>query len=159
MLSIDEVRQLIGTVRTLRHRTYFWTVYSMGLRLSEGLHLQVGDIDGARMLVHVHRGKGAKVRFVPLPARTLALLREYWVTHRHAVWLFPAIGSDRRQAASSDRPIVKNGVQDAMRRVVGPSHGASSIADSCLRNSSGVSLRNSQKLNAGNFKPSRPYGV
>ena len=24
---------------------YFWTVYSMGLRLSEGLNLQVGDID------------------------------------------------------------------------------------------------------------------
>ena len=40
----------------------------MGLRLNEGLHLQVGDIDSARMLVHVHRGKGAKDRFVPLPA-------------------------------------------------------------------------------------------
>jgi integrase/recombinase XerD len=118
VLSIDEVRQLIGAVRTLHHRTYFWTVYSMGLRLNEGLHLQVGDIDSARMLVHVHRGKGAKDRFVPLPARTLALLREYWVTHRHPVWLFPAVGSDRRQAASSDRPMVKNGVQNAMRRVV-----------------------------------------
>ena len=101
VLSIDEVRQLIGAVRTLHHRTYFWTVYSMGLRLNEGLHLQVGDIDSARMLVHVHRGKGAKDRFVPLPARTLALLREYWVTHRHPVWLFPAVwaatDSRRRQ--------------------------------------------------------------
>ena len=42
---------------------------------------------------------------------------------------------------------------------VGPSHGTSSVADSCLRNSSGVILRNSQKLNAGNFRPKRPYGV
>ena len=41
----------------------------------------------------------------------------------------------------------------------GPSHGASSVADSCLRNSSGVIPRNSQKLNPGNFRPSRPYGV
>jgi hypothetical protein len=41
----------------------------------------------------------------------------------------------------------------------GPSHGTSSVADSCLRNSSGVILRNSQKLNAGNFRPNRPYGV
>ena len=41
----------------------------------------------------------------------------------------------------------------------GPSHGTSSVADSCLRNSSGVILRNSQKLNAGNFRPKRPYGV
>src|SRR5271157_5125824 len=42
---------------------------------------------------------------------------------------------------------------------LGPSHGTSSVADSCLRNSSGVILRNSQKLNAGNFRPKRPYGV
>ena len=40
----------------------------------------------------------------------------------------------------------------------GLSHGASSIADSCFRNSSGVSLRNSQKLKSGNFRPRRPYG-
>jgi ATP-dependent DNA helicase RecG len=43
--------------------------------------------------------------------------------------------------------------------VEGLSHGVSSIADSFSRNSSGVSSRNSQKLNLGNFKPSRPYGV
>ena len=41
----------------------------------------------------------------------------------------------------------------------GLSHGVSSIADSCSRNSSGVSLRNSQKLRSGSFRPSRPYGV
>ena len=118
MLSIDEVRELIGAVRKLRYRTYFSTVYSLGLRRNEGLHLQVRDIDSARMLVHVHRGKGAKDRFVPLPARTLALLREYWVTHRNPVWLFPDIGSDQRQAVSSDRPMSKDGVQHAMQRVV-----------------------------------------
>jgi len=118
VLSIDEVRELIGAVRKLCYRTYFSTVYSLGLRRNEGLHLQVRDIDSARMLVHVHRGKGAKDRFVPLPARTLTLLREYWVTHRNPVWLFPDIGSDPRQAVSSDRPMSKDGVQHAMQRVV-----------------------------------------
>ena len=118
VLSIDEVRQLLGAVRKPRYRTYFSTVYSLGLRRNEGLHLQVRDIDSARMLVHVHRGKGDKDRFVPLPARTLALLREYWVTHRNPVWLFPDIGSDPRQAVSSDRPMSKDGVQHAMQRVV-----------------------------------------
>ena len=64
VLSVDEVRRLIATVRTPHNRTYFGTVYSLGLRLGEGLHLQVGDIDSARMMVQVHRGKGAKDRFV-----------------------------------------------------------------------------------------------
>jgi site-specific recombinase XerD len=118
VLSVDEVRRLIGAVRRLHHRTFFWTVYSLGLRLDEALHLQVGDIDSARMLVHVHLGKGAKDRFVPLPPRTLRMLREYWGTHRHPVWLFPALGRDRHPLALADRPMVRNGVQDAMRRVV-----------------------------------------
>src|SRR5208283_3352790 len=57
-------------------------------------------------------------RLLPLPARTLTLLRESWVTHRNPVWLFPDIGSDPRQAVSSDRPMSQDGVQHAMQRVV-----------------------------------------
>ena len=105
VLSVDELRQLIAAVRTLHNRTYFWTVYSLGLRLGEGLNLQVRDTDATRMMVHVHRGKGAKDRYVPLPSTTLKTLREYWVTHRHPVRLFPATGRDHRQAATADSPM------------------------------------------------------
>ena len=73
VLTIDEVRRLIDAVRRPHIKTFFWTVYSLGLRVTEALHLQVGDIDGKRMLVHVHLGKGAKDRYVPLPQRTLDL--------------------------------------------------------------------------------------
>jgi integrase/recombinase XerD len=118
VLSVDEVRRLIAAVRTPHNRTFFWTVYSLGLRLEEGLHLQVGDIDGERMLVHVRRGKGAKDRYVPLPGRTLTALREYWATHRHPAWLFPDRGRDGRRAAAADQPMTRSSVQKAMSRVV-----------------------------------------
>jgi site-specific recombinase XerD len=118
VLTIEEVRRLIDAVRTLHNKTYLWTLYSLGLRLQEGLHLQVGDIDSQRMLVHVHRGKGAKDRFVPLPPRTLTMLREYWATHRNPVWLFPATGRDQRQGATATQPMAKASVQGALRRVV-----------------------------------------
>jgi len=39
----------------------------MGLRLGEGLNLQVGDIDATRMRVHIRNAKGNKDRLVPLP--------------------------------------------------------------------------------------------
>ena len=45
VLTIDEVRQLNCAVRKLRFRAYFATVYSLGLRVTQGLHLQVRDID------------------------------------------------------------------------------------------------------------------
>jgi integrase/recombinase XerD len=118
VLSVDEVRRLIAAVRTPHNRIYFQTVYSLGLRLTEGLHLQVGDIDSARMMVHVHRGKGAKDRYVPLPSSTLKALRDYWVTHRHPTWLFPATGRDHSQAARADGPRERSSVQGALRRVV-----------------------------------------
>jgi len=118
VLTVDEVRRLIDAVRTPHNKTYLWTVYSLGLRLTEGLHLQVGDVDGQRMLVHVHRGKGAKDRYVPLPARTLDMLRAYWATHRNPAWLFPATGRNHQQGATATEPMAKTSVQGAIRRVV-----------------------------------------
>lgn len=118
VLSMEEVRRLIDAVRTPHNRTYFWTVYSLGLRLTEALHLQVGDIDGARKMVHIHRGKGAKDRYVPLPERTLLLLREYWASHRHPHWLFPALGRKQRTARTATDPMDKSSVQGALRKVV-----------------------------------------
>lgn len=118
VLTIEEVRRLVDAVRTQHNRTYLWTLYSLGLRMTEGLHLQPGDIDGTRKLVHVHRGKGARDRYVPLPTRTLLMLREYWSTHRHPLWLFPALGQDRKQAPTATHPMPRGCVQDALRRVV-----------------------------------------
>jgi integrase/recombinase XerD len=148
VLSVAEVRQLLAAVRTPHNRTYFQTVYSLGLRLTEGLHLQVGDIDSARMMVHVHRGKGAKDRFIPLPSSTLKTLREYWATHRHPTWLFPATGRDHRQAAHADGPMERSSVQGALRRVVRDLGSRKAISIHTLRHSyathlleAGVNLR------------------
>jgi site-specific recombinase XerD len=148
VLTIGEVRRLIDAVRTPHNRTYFWTVYSLGLRLQEGLNLQVGDIDGARMFVHVHHGKGAKDRYVPLPPRTLSLLRQYWATHRHPLWLFPATGRDHQHAASATGPMERSSVQGAMRRVVQELDFRKAISIHTLRHSyathlleAGVNLR------------------
>ena len=118
VLTIDEVHRLIGAIKQHRNAAYFWTVYSLGLRLEEGLHLQVGDLDSQRMMVHVHRGKGAKDRYLPLPKNTLAILREYWSTHRHPTLLFPAIGRNRKAASTTARPMDATTVQGCMKRVV-----------------------------------------
>ena len=78
ILTIAEVEQLIGATRKLRYRVFLLATYSMGLRLSETLALQVGDIDGKRKRVHIRRGKGHKDRFVPLPDLTYHALRALW---------------------------------------------------------------------------------
>jgi integrase/recombinase XerD len=73
----------------LSYRVFFFTLYSLGLRLGEGLRLTVADIDGARARVHIRDAKGNKDRLVPLPTATYRLLRRFWQRHRNPVLLFP----------------------------------------------------------------------
>lgn len=94
---------------------FLTTVYSCGLRLQEALFLQISDIDAKRMMIHVHRGKGAKDRFVPLPQETLNLLRFYWKTHRNPTLLFPALGRGHQKAPMSTIPMAIDSVQGAFR--------------------------------------------
>ena len=116
VLSREEVRRLLGCVHTAHNRAFLATVYACGLRLQEALHLEVSDIDSDRMMIHVHRGKGAKDRLVPLPKTTLATLRAHWRTHRNARLLFPALGRDGQAAALATTPMAISSVQGALRR-------------------------------------------
>jgi len=113
VLSQEEIKRIFSCVRRPHMRAFLFTVYSCGLRLQEALHLEVGDIDSDRMLIHVHRGKGAKDRMIPLPPQTLAVLRKHWKSHRNARLIFPA-----HCAATAQSPMGKTTVQTAMRAAV-----------------------------------------
>jgi len=71
------------------------------------------------MVVHIQNGKGHQERCVPLPERTLQLLRTYWLTHRHPVWLFP--GRNSFSLSRAVQPMDVSGVQRAFRAAVAAS--------------------------------------
>lgn len=115
VLTVDEVRQILTCVNHLRYRACLGTIYACGLRIQEGIHLQVTDIDAEREVIHIRNGKGGKDRYVPLPQPILKLLRRYWVTYRHPVWIFPSrwgVGDHPEQAA---KPMTVRGVQRAFQ--------------------------------------------
>jgi integrase/recombinase XerD len=115
VLSLDEVRKILNTVRFPHHKACLTVMYSLGLRLQEGTNLQVADIDSQRMFVHIHRGKGNKDRYIPLPQRTLQILREFWKTHRNPVWIFPAPGRGGQGIAKASIPIPLSSIQIAFK--------------------------------------------
>jgi integrase/recombinase XerD len=110
ILSREEVARLLGTVADLRMRALLTTVYAAGLRVSEAVALQVGDIDSARMTIHVRAGKGQRDRYVMLAPQLLAILRAHWRRGRPRPWLFP--GPD------PSRPITTRTVRRACRLAV-----------------------------------------
>jgi site-specific recombinase XerD len=110
-----EVQRLINGVYRLRYRVFFFAIYSMGLRLGEGLALEIGDIDAAQRRVHVRQGKGGKDRYVPLPEPTLQHLRRFWRTHRHPRLLFPNASGNESSARTATSPMDRGGVQAAIQ--------------------------------------------
>ena len=148
ILSQEEVRRVLGCLRRSHFRVCLSTIYSCGLRLQEGVHLQVADVDRDRGLLHIRQGKGNKDRYVPLPERTLVLLREYWASHRHPVWLFPAPTPMGVSPTTATRPMDVSGVQRAFRAALQESGIAKPASVHTLRHSwathlleAGVNLR------------------
>ncbi len=90
VLSPEEIWRIIEQVRRPDYSVCLSVIAACGLRLLEGVRLQVSQIDSARMQLLIRGGKGTKDRAVPLPSRTLSLLRAHWRLHRNPTGCFPA---------------------------------------------------------------------
>ena len=152
VITQPQVFQIIDACRTLRMKTFVWTTYTLGLRISEAVNLQVGDLDSQRMMVHVHRGKGAKDRYLILPKSTLAALRAFWRTHRNPKFLFPAQGRRHHDGSQSKTPMSISTVQGTMKQITEQLKFGKVVTTHTLRHSfathlleAGVSLKAIQK--------------
>jgi len=117
LLTVAEAQRLFQATEVASYRVFLFTLYSLGLRLGEGLRLQVGDIDATRGRVHLRDAKGNKDRLVPLPTATLGVRRRFWQVHRHPTLLFPNRHGGRKAAARARTPLDRGGVQLTLRKV------------------------------------------
>lgn len=134
ILSQDEVHQLLTHVQRPHYRLCLQLIYACGLRVSEGVGLQVKEIDSERHQLHLRQRKGHKDRRVPLPQQLLEALRELWVTHRNPVWLFPK--RDRFGfLAGASSPMSRSGISAAFRLAREQSGLSKSVTIHTLRHS------------------------
>ncbi len=117
IVTVDEAARLFMATKKLSYRVFYFVIYSLGLRLSEGLNLKVGDIDVQRKRVHIRAAKGDKDRFVPLPDTTLSVLRRFWSVHRNPVLLFPNRKGGLKGSATATTPLDRGGVQVTLSKV------------------------------------------
>lgn len=111
VLSPEEVTRLIEAAPNLLYRTLLMLLYATGLRRAEAANLKVSDIDSSLMLIHVHQGKGARDRELPLTQKLLDALRAYWRASKikPRVYLFPSRG----EATAEEKPISDKTVWNA----------------------------------------------
>ena len=118
IVTVEEAQRLFAATRVVSYRVFYFTLYSLGLRLGEGLRLQVGDIDAVRGRVHIRNAKGNRDRLVPLPQATHHLLRRFWSVHRNPVLLFPSRQGGVKAAATATTPMDPGGVQTTLHKVI-----------------------------------------
>jgi site-specific recombinase XerD len=107
VLDEEEIAGLLRATEDFKCRTVLMTLYSAGLRLTEGCHLQPADIDSGSMRIRVQHGKGDKERYTVLSPTLLLTLRRYWKQYRPTSWLF--------YGSSKERPVHPRTVQRAFR--------------------------------------------
>ncbi len=100
VLSIEEIKAIINSIENLKHKTIISLIYSCGLRISECIKLKIKDIDSTRMLLKIDQSKGNKDRFVPLSAKMLFLLREYYKEYKPSIFVFEGQLEDYYSARS-----------------------------------------------------------
>jgi integrase len=76
----------------------------------------VVDIDSERMVLHVQQGKGGRDRDVPLSAKLLETLREYWRWMKPRTYLFPGMENNWRADVPVTDKVAWTAVTEAAKR-------------------------------------------
>jgi site-specific recombinase XerD len=88
VMSAQEIKTLIDSIKNIKHRTVVMLLYSTGMRLSEVAALKITDIDSKNMRIKVVQGKGAKDRYTILSEQVLQELRAYYIVYKPVIYLF-----------------------------------------------------------------------
>ena len=107
VMSGQEIKALIDTVKNIKHRTVVMLLYSSGLRVSEISHLRITDIDSKNMRIKVVQGKGAKDRYTLLSQQVLLELRAYYIIYKPKEYLFNGSGAGRPLSVRSIQHLVQ----------------------------------------------------
>lgn len=145
VLSKEEVKQIINAPTNLKHKTMLSLIYSCGLRCGELLALQPHHIDSKRNVVLLKNSKGKKDRIVPLSAKILELLRDYYKVYKPKTYLF--------EGQNAGQPYDSRSLQQVLKQVLQKSRITKHVTLHWLRHSyathlleSGTDLRYIQEL-------------
>jgi len=153
VLTREQVAKLLGVLSEARFRALFTLLYACGLRVGEAVKLEVRDIQATQRRIHIREGKGGKDRLVPLPDALLAVLREFWKSHRHPRLLFPGVSNAWRERGTqgprrTEAPMSESSVQHCCRLAAAQAGLPRGVTPHTLRHSyathlleEGVSLR------------------
>jgi site-specific recombinase XerD len=107
IIDQEELLTKIKAIQNIKHKAIISVAYSVGLRVSEIINMQIKDIDSARMIINIKNAKGRKDRIVPLSQNILILLRVYYKEYKPSVYLFEGQFKEQYSPVSCNQIVKK----------------------------------------------------
>ncbi len=145
VISKEHIKQLLSSIKNLKHKTAITMIYSLGLRRSELINLRLTDIFLERNIIVIRNAKGKKDRTLPLPEKLKELIIKYYKAYLPATYLIEGFDPGIQYSETSLRNIFKKSLSKIIKNHNFTLH--------CLRHSyathlhdAGVDIRNIQEL-------------
>ena len=145
VIAKEKVASALSGIPNLKHKTALSTIYALGLRRSELIHLKLEDIDFLRDSIAIKNAKGQKDRDLPMPKKLKLLIQRYLVSFNPSYWLIEGKAKGRMYSETS--------LQNIFKKYFGSSNKKTTFTLHSLRHSfathlmdSGVDLRIIQEL-------------
>lgn len=107
VLSKEEVKKILNSMRNEKHRVMLSLIYACGLRRGELIRLMPGDIERERGLLRIRQSKGFKDRIVPVSGRTIEMVDNYLGHYKPQTYLFEGQWQGEPYSATSLEKVLK----------------------------------------------------
>lgn len=114
--SVEEVQQILSSIKNIKHKAILSTIYSAGLRVSELINLPIKAIDSDRMQIYIENSKGKKDRYTILSKKVLDLLRVYFKREKPHFWLFEGMGSTKEKPVQYSSRSIQSILKAALKQ-------------------------------------------
>ena len=103
VLSREEIKKIIGSIKNSKHRLMLAAAYGAGLRVSEVVRLKTADIDLAELTLIVRQGKGKKDRLTVLSKNIIKELAELMFGKESNDYIFESERGGRLTEATAQK--------------------------------------------------------
>lgn len=143
VLTREEVKQLINSIKNKKHSLIVKLLYSSGLRLSELINLKVGNLELEEKIGWVRSGKGAKDRLFILSNRVSEELKDFTKDRKEDEYIFT--GYNEKMSQRNVQKLIKLAARKAgIGKAITPHTLRHSLATHLLE--SGENIRKIQEL-------------
>lgn len=144
ILSVEEVQQIISSIKNIKHKAIVCLMYSCAMRSGEVINLKIKDIDSKNNKINIKNGKGKIDRIVMLDNNLLEILREYYRHYQTNKYLFEG-AKGGKYTSRSIQGIIKRAIDSVgINKKISPH----SMRHSCITQliKDGCDIRSVQKL-------------